>query len=214
MQSALGRSYAKLSVLQAAARQRDKAIASCRRGLELLDHSIQEAQEVAGTPGDLGRTYFVLGAVLMILQRHEEATRAFEQSVAQLRADLDAAPADAGRRKALSISYYHLANTQLQSGKVAESAATALERQQLWSDNTDEVYDAVCETARCIGKARSDEERQRYTAQAIAVLRRAVGMGLKNAEGVRTDAELAPLRERADFQQLVAEVAKNDRAGK
>jgi serine/threonine protein kinase len=214
MQSALARSYAKLSVLQAAARQRDKAIASCRRGLELLDHSIQEAKEVAGTPGDLGRTYYVLGAVLMILQRHEEASRAFEQSVAQLRSDLDAAPMDTGRRKALSISYYHLAHTQLQSGKVAESAATALERQQLWSDNADEVYDAVCETARCIGKAKSDEERQRYTAQAIDVLRRAVGMGLKNAKAVQTDAELAPLRERADFQQLVADVAKNDHAVK
>jgi tetratricopeptide (TPR) repeat protein len=214
MQSALARSYTRLSVLQAAARQRDKAIASCRRGLELLDHSIQEAREIAGTPRDLGRTYFVLGAVLMDLRRHEEASRAFEQSIAQLRADLDAAPADAGRRKALSISYYHLAQTQLQSGHVAESAATALERQQLWADNADEVYDVACETARCIDKASSDEERKRYTDQAIDVLRRAVALGLKNAAAMQSDQDLTPLHGNAEFKKLVAEVAKNDRARK
>ena len=48
------------------------------------------------------------------------------------------------------------------------------------------------------GKAEAD--------QAMAVLRKAVDMGYRDASGFRTDSALDPLRRREDFKKLIGEV--------
>jgi hypothetical protein len=54
-------------------------------------------------------------------------------------------------------------------------------------------------------------ERRRYADRALAVLRQAVALGLKDAQAVRRDPDMAPLRGRPDFERLVAELAKRER---
>src|SRR5262249_39462040 len=50
VQVALATSYARLSVLQAGARDTEGALRSCRRGLELLDQGVGTDAEAAGDP--------------------------------------------------------------------------------------------------------------------------------------------------------------------
>ena len=49
---------------------------------------------------------------------------------------------------------------------------------------------------------------QFYGDQAMAMLRDAVGKGYKDAAHMKKDADLDPIRDRAEFKKLVAEVEK------
>jgi serine/threonine protein kinase len=222
VQGTLVKTYAELSVLQAAQGRRDEAARSARRGVELLDPEGGIDAALLGTHEELGQAAFVLGALLMNLSRHEEAITPFRQAVAHQGVVLEAKPKDAKARKVLSTFYYHLAHVQLEANHRDESAATALGRQKLWPDNADEVYDVACEVARCaarVGRGKAEEkltpqeqqERGRYADQAVSVLRQAVALGLKDAAAVKRDPDLKPLQARDDFQKLVAEMAARER---
>ena len=54
------------------------------------------------------------------------------------------------------------------------------------------------------GKAEAD--------QAMALLRKAVGMGYRDAGAVRTDSALDPLRQREDFKKLLTELEQKSAA--
>jgi tetratricopeptide (TPR) repeat protein len=205
--------YAELAVFQAAVGQRPEAVRSCRRGLELLDRLDWEERKALGDHKDLGVTCFLIGAVLMILERHDEAAPAFEQAVRHQRAVLEESPGDRKLRKVLSVSYFHLAYVQRQAGRLAESAATSLARRKLWPDDADEVHDVACELALCAARvpASREEERRRYCDQAVDVLRQAVALGLKDPADVRRNPDFKLLRGRDDFQKLVKEMEDRER---
>jgi tetratricopeptide (TPR) repeat protein len=223
LRGALAKGYAQLAVLQAASRQRDDALRSARRGVELLEGLGPDDPAAPGGDVELGQTGFVLGALLMNLGRHDEAAAAFREAIRHQEAALAAAPADGKQRKALSVSYYHLDHVLLQAGHVADSAASVLRRQQLWADNADEVYDTACELARCaakVGAGKSDTaltpeqraERAHYGDLAVATLRQAIALGLKDAAAVRADGDFTILGGRADFRELVEALAKKEKA--
>ena len=117
--------YAQLAVFQAAAGQRDEAIASCRRGLELLDRLTATDRTEVADPKTLALTCFLLGGVLMNLHRPEEAVHPFEQAIQLQRVVFEQDTTDRTRRKALSHFYFHLAHVQRQAGRVDDSAATS-----------------------------------------------------------------------------------------
>jgi serine/threonine-protein kinase len=78
-----------------------------------------------------------------------------------------------------------------------------------------DAYDAACALARCIAQVEKDkrgtkEERASqlrfYADQAMAMLRDAAAKGFKNAAHMKKDTDLDPLRQREDFQKLLAEL--------
>jgi tetratricopeptide (TPR) repeat protein len=217
----LAEQYAELSVFQAAAGQPSEATQSGLRGLDYLNRLSWADRVTIGDHKDLGTTCFLLGAVLMNLGRFEEAGQAFQQAIRHQQAVLEESPANRNLRKVLSVSYFHLAHVQREAGRLTESAATALERQKLWPDDAEEVYDVACELARCaskvaLGKADQaltsleQQERRRYADQAMTVLRQAVSLGLKDAAAVQGDPDLKLLHTRPDFQKLVDDLAKKE----
>jgi tetratricopeptide (TPR) repeat protein len=217
----LGEQYAELAVFQAAGGQRTEAVRSCRRGLELLRRLPWPERQAHGSDRELGVTFFLLGAALMNLDQPGEAAGAFQQAVRHQRAALDEVPADRPRRKALSVYFFHLGHVLRQDGRLAESAATALERLKLWPDEPDEVYDVACELARCgaaVAAGKADAvltasqraERRHFCDEAVRVLGQAVALGLKGAASVRRDPDLAILRPRDDFQELVRGLASKE----
>ncbi len=221
----LAEQYAQLGVFQAAAGQRDEALVSCRRGLDLLNQLTTQDKKDFGDPKTLSVTCFVLGALLMNLHRSEEAVPAFQQAIEHQRVVFEQKPDDRARRKVLSNYYYHLAHVQLQAGRVEDSAATALERLKLWPNDPDEVHDVACEIARCaavVAPGKKDSElspqeqkrRRAYADQAMAILRQAVKLGLKDAAAVRRTTDLKPLWDRDDFRKLVEEMANRERRRK
>lgn len=155
------------------------------------------------------------GQVLRQLNRLEEALAAYQSAVAHFRAVLAKTPGAVRARQMLSDSYFAVAELQRLRRRPADAAAAALERRQLWPDRPGELYNVACELALCIplvgkeGAELTDAERaaqRRYADLALEVLRQAGDQGFKDVKRLQTDADLAPLRSRPDFQQLLAEL--------
>src|SRR5262249_19631844 len=159
----------------------------------------------------LGTACFVLGAILLDLKRPTEALEPMQQAVLHLDAIFQEKPGRPERRKALSKALFHLGEIQRRLSRPAEAAATALQRGKVWPRDRDEVYEVACELGRCMktvgGKSTlspaEEAERRRYGDQAMAVLKRAVAIGLRDVPAAAKDEDLALLRDRQDFQALV-----------
>jgi tetratricopeptide (TPR) repeat protein len=206
-----------LGVLQAVRGQRAEALRCLQKASALLDEAARDSSEPPESPAEAGETCFLLGAGLMNLGHNEDALSAFRQALVYQRAALAAGPKSAAARKALSQSYFNLAHIQRELGRLREAAATALERQQLWPDNADELYDVACELAMCIPRVgqpghklspQQEAERARYVSQALAALRRAVAAGFRDADHLKKDDDLAPLRPSQEFQELLKKLEK------
>jgi tetratricopeptide (TPR) repeat protein len=72
------------------------------------------------------------------------------------------------------------------------------------------LYEAACAHSRCAPLAEQPAAREQLAAQAVDLLRRAVGAGFQDAARLKKDADLDPLRRRTDFQKLLAEVEKSE----
>ena len=101
-----------------------------------------------------------------------------------------------------------------QGDRPAALAAAAKLRDLGWDPATD-AFVAAWTLARCVAIVEKDDkldeakrraEMQFYADQAMAMLRDAVAKGYKNAEHMKTDKDLDPLREREDFKKVVAEL--------
>jgi hypothetical protein len=104
---------------------------------------------------------------------------------------------------------------QRELGQAPEAAATALEQQKLWPDNTGELCNVARELALAaavvgMGKrdlsAQEQAERRRIAGQAVAALQRAVSLGYKDGDRLRKDPELELLRPRDDFRKLLEQL--------
>jgi hypothetical protein len=103
------------------------------------------------------------------------------------------------------------ANAGLGDRAGAKQAAETL--RDLGWDPAADPYAAACALAQCVPIVEKDDtldaaERQAeiefYADQAMSLLREAVAKGYKNFSQLKTDKNLDPLREREDFQQVVA----------
>jgi tetratricopeptide (TPR) repeat protein len=215
------RSLTYLGMVQLALRQRRAALSSFHGALALLAPIAREAPERSEAPQEQGQTCYLLGAGLRQAGQQVDGIPALRQAVAWQRVALARAPKVVAIRKTLSASCFELGEALRAAGRLAEAAATCRERQKLWPDNADETYDAACELGRCAvavkkGKTRlppqEQAEHDRYLEEAMAVLRRAVALGLRDPRGVRRDEDMQPLLARADFKKLLEEMEKRERA--
>jgi tetratricopeptide (TPR) repeat protein len=213
------RAYTYLGVVQAAGLlQRGDALASLHTALDLLKKAGEPAA-LLDEPGEQAETCFLLGAGLMNLGRPAESILPFQRAVEHGRAALARASHSRALRKALSRSYFHLGQMQRDVGRPAEAATTCRQRQKLWPDDANELFDAARELCLCaegIAKGKkgpdADEQaqRRRYLDEAMDVLRQALARGLKGAREVRQDSDLKLLRDRADFKELLAEMGRRE----
>jgi hypothetical protein len=102
-------------------------------------------------------------------------------------------------------------------GRVAEAAAASMRRRELWPADPDELYDVARELTRCAALAargagdltpaqRADPAS--YADQGMATLRQAIDNGYKDLDRLRQDPDLAPLRERREFKELLQRLEK------
>jgi serine/threonine-protein kinase len=147
-----------------------------------------------------------------------------KKAVDQGRVELDAAPLDRDRRKALSQACSNLIVTLQKAGRFEQAAAIALQRQELWPGDANELYNVACELAlsapgpapadtAASGDARpvssssssNDNEtiRRRIADQAIAALGRAVLAGFYDVRWMSRDPDLEVLHARDDFKALL-----------
>ena len=116
-----------------------------------------------------------------------------------------------------------LAACQAGTGKFGEALATAEGIEKLGWEAKSDAFMAACAYSSCVaaleGQAglsaeRRAEQSRLFSERAIAALRLAVAKGFSEIRHVKEDEDLRPLRDRKDFQELVAEMGNKAGKGK
>jgi tetratricopeptide (TPR) repeat protein len=138
--------------------------------------------------------------------RHPRALACFEEAVKYQKVAHAKDPSRS--RQWLDSHYSMLAATLRELGRPAEAAAATRERVPLWPDRPAELVRTASDLARCIPLAGGDPKRAKSLAdEVLALLTRAIAKGFRDAAQLKADEGLAPLRDRADFQKLLTDLA-------
>jgi tetratricopeptide (TPR) repeat protein len=154
---------------------------------------------------------------LLFRERGElnEARRLLERAIGYEKSALQANPRHPTYRLFLRNHYVALAETFLRLKEHSEAARAAEAMAGTRPENATDAYTGVCQLARCILLAQqddklTDEERvqggRSYADRAMRLLRVSIEQGFHDAEHVKTNSDLDPLRSREDFQALLAQL--------
>jgi tetratricopeptide (TPR) repeat protein len=104
------------------------------------------------------------------------------------------------------------ASTQVRAGQVAEAVAEVAELAKSGSGPASQWYDFACVYAVAAGKVA--DKKQQYGDRAMELLHKAVKAGFENASYMKKDTDLGPLRDRDDFEKLLAGLEAKSRPKK
>jgi non-specific serine/threonine protein kinase/serine/threonine-protein kinase len=218
-----------LGVAQRAAGKLDSALKSSRRSIEILERLDRQYPGVLAYREGLAQAYNLMSD---LHRRRSEpaASLAFAEKARPLLERLIAEHADDdGARIDLSHTYNNIARVRQQSAESAEALRSfqrAIDLLEALPDlDARNSYNLACNLALCLPLIGAKEgtqgvddpealppgekvRREVYGDRAIEVLRRAARGGLVNSDVLLSDPDLAAIRGRADFQQLVKEVDK------
>jgi tetratricopeptide (TPR) repeat protein len=206
-----------LGVVLAGQGHHQDALAMYLRAVEHGEAAFARAPQVLIFGLFLGTQYRNVGLMLRTLGRPDEAVRASRRTIEHWRRLVRENPAVPVFRGRLYAECLDLARFLVARGRKAEAAepfrlaAAVLEDQPRKTGG--DLYNLACaraQAAAAIGEgpggptAEDRQERDRLIAGALDALRQSIELGSQTAQHIRTDADLAILRGRADFQALVA----------
>jgi tetratricopeptide (TPR) repeat protein len=187
-----------------------------RRALDLQQRLVDDFPGVPAYSNELGRTSGNMAELLLQQGRPAEARGHAERAVRYQQVALKLLPSNPAYASALARHYRVLAEALVQLGDHAAAARAAAEtpRPPAPDEWADRYWAGIL--ARCIPLAEQDstlpvEERQAlaraYGDRAMVLLRSSAQRGsAPRLPPLKADPKLAPLRSRADFQQLIREV--------
>jgi tetratricopeptide (TPR) repeat protein len=211
----LARSHNSLGNLLRATGRPARAEAAYRAALALQKQLVADFPDQPDKRNDLAGTLGNL-AILGIEQGHFAAAKAYlDEALPHHQAALKANPRHPTYRQFYRNNLVALA--QALAGLLDRAAAVKVAEQirDLGWNPGEDAYDAACALAKCIPIVEKHEkldaeERQAavqfYGDEAMKLLRDAVAKGFKNAAQMKADRNLAPLRNRDDFQKLLADL--------
>jgi serine/threonine protein kinase/tetratricopeptide (TPR) repeat protein len=188
-----------------------------RRALDLRKKLTDDFPSVPGHHTSLGDTLRKLALLLRDRGDIAAAAPLWEQAIDQYRAAVKVNPDAVELRRSLFLSCWNLADARLRLGEHPSAARLAGELPSFFLDSWEDCYHATRLLARCAGLAAKDaglaEEQRRplaheYAKQAVQMLREAIRRGYKDVRFIQDDRILDVLRDREDFQQLLAELEK------
>jgi tetratricopeptide (TPR) repeat protein len=160
----------------------------------------------ASVNGDIGGILHNLGRCHADAGRHEKALALCQDAIKYQKVAYAQNPT--GSRPWLDHHYVLQAAMLRKLQRPAEAAAASRERARLWSDQPAKRIDAAGDIARCVPLAGMDAQLAKALAdEAMALIAQAIAQGYRDGKRLQADAALAPLRERADFRKLLAELA-------
>lgn len=202
----------RLKLAEASVRQTDleKARQHLERGLKQARQLKELMSKSPRATMDLATTYVDFGRVELQAGNTAKAMQLFDDALALLQ---PAAIEDPQNNELQST----LMMTLARRGQHAVAAKTAEQFRRLAPNNINNQFNIACCYGRCaaavaMGRPASeltDQEQathRKYSQQAVAALRSAVSAGFKDKETLATDPDLAPLRDLAEFPQLLAEI--------
>jgi tetratricopeptide (TPR) repeat protein/tRNA A-37 threonylcarbamoyl transferase component Bud32 len=150
-----------------------------------------------------------------------QARRWLEEAQPHHQAALQANPRHPDYRQFYWNNLMVLTQSCAGQGDQAAAVEAATRVHDLGWDPPGNAYNAACALAMCVpivetddkaSKEERDRQMQFYAEQAMTMLRDAVAKGFKDAAHMKKDTDLDPLRSRADFQKLLAELEAKAKA--
>jgi tetratricopeptide (TPR) repeat protein len=199
--------YDQLAHVQETMAEPANAEQSYRRSREVWESLVAAHAGNSLYQSHLGATLNDLGHLREVQGRSQEALADYQEAGKHLRLAHARQPEEANIRQWLGTHYFNLARLQRELGRPAEAAAAAVARQKLWPGNGQEFYSLAGELAACAALSiDKPAERQQFSDEAMQALRQAIASGYRDADKLRSDKKLDPLRQRPDFQKLQAEL--------
>jgi eukaryotic-like serine/threonine-protein kinase len=161
-------------------------------------------------PGDPVYAAGVAGAlnnsadVLQKMNRPEEAIKTFEKALEHQKMAFARGPHSAEHRRFLGKVYGNLARAYRLARQPAAAVPLSLERRKLWPGNPTELYRIVRDFLLAAQLAEKDSaDQRRYQDLALETIRLAVEAGYRDEKELRSNPELAVLRNRPEFERLL-----------
>jgi tetratricopeptide (TPR) repeat protein len=205
-------------------RSPDQALGPLEEGRKLRKELVEKDPNNVQHQAALAASYDNLGHLHYVKKQFAEAADAYGQAVKHQRIVFQLARQALGARKTLSWYYEDHAKALRELVRPEEAAAVSRERLNLWPKEPIQLYNGACELATCVAlvekerpprpAAEQDELRDRLADQAMDALRQAVAQGFTRIEYIRRGEKgknLDPLRARADFQKLLAELEEKEK---
>jgi tetratricopeptide (TPR) repeat protein/serine/threonine protein kinase len=192
----------------------DKAIEEYQKAVTAWEQMVAKSPK-APNHNALGAELNDLALILRDRGQPVEARQLLERAVRHQKAALEITPQDPKYQQHLRNHYWSLAETLVRLKEHGAAAKAAAELPAVFSDSWQEYYLAAGFLARCVPLAEKDAQlpephrqalAQSYADRAMDLLRQAIRKGFKNAKKMKEDPDLDPLRPRADFQKLLAEL--------
>lgn len=191
------------------------ALANRQKARAIAEKLVRASPANMDDRSNLGAALNNEGVLLAANGRMHEALTVYQQAIVHQQLAYDRAPEVKQYRQFLSNHLFGFSSVSRRLGQPDAAAAAALQRRQLWPGNPTELVRVAAEIAMCIpllakGQTeRSPEEqaeRSRYADQAMDALRQSIAAGYTDFSRLQKAPEFAPLRARADFQQLLADL--------
>jgi tetratricopeptide (TPR) repeat protein/tRNA A-37 threonylcarbamoyl transferase component Bud32 len=213
----LALSHNNLGILLRATGRGKEAEGEYRQARDLQQQLAHDFPAVPDYQNELAGTLVNLAELARSRQDYAGARRLLEEALPHHQAALKANPRHLVYRTFFRNNTQALADTSLHLGDHAEAAAAADRLAPLAVDPPNDLYNAACFLARCVPLAAKDDKlpearRQElardYADRAMTALRQAVARGFKDVAHLKKDRDLDPLRQRDDFQKLLADLEK------
>jgi tetratricopeptide (TPR) repeat protein len=191
-----------------------------RAYLQALAHRRKLASDFSSIPDYQSRLGDTLQNLAMVLRERKELTTArghLKEAICRQGAALAVNPRNPTYRENLCNHYSVLADTLIDLGEHAEAAKAAAEPPRIRPDSLPDYRDSSGQLAHCVSLALKDarlspSKRQElandYAGQAVQLLQKAIKIGYKDLNSLKTDPNLDVLRSREDFKQVLHELAQ------
>ena len=190
----LGNVLRRADRLEAAERELTTSL-EIRERLHETGASPSSLSHLASSCNDLGVLYHEMG-------RYEEALRGYARAIAHEQDALDRSPENPTFRHYMTLHHLNSCRSLLELDRTEEAAEAARRAEVFEPDDPRNLLRVAGHLCSCATRA-ADGRAAGYGDEATSCLRRAVELGFDDAEELETNEELAPLRDRPDFQALV-----------
>jgi serine/threonine-protein kinase len=202
-QSPLARNYLSLGEALGTAGDPRGSAETYRRAIDLFSKLVLTSPADVEYRSGLGEALGHLGTSLHMQGRDEAAISAIRRAIESQRIAVHKAPQVSQYRRLLSSHYHGLAESLRSLGRVHEAIDAIRRRRASRPEDPTELYDVACELSLCVPIV-SGVEKESLASEAMDALQAAVSAGWSNARHTAGDLNLSPLRDRADFQQILA----------
>ena len=182
-----------------------EATQSFRGAMEVYERLVRDHPSAPNYRSSLGGALNNL-AMIEIRQGHLlEAQQRLEQATEHQRAALAALPRHPVYRRFLRNHLSNLARVHRVLNQPAEAARVSREWADLVRGDPADLYNVGCSLALCVPLAQG-ELKQTLANEAVGMLKSAIAAGWSNAQHTDRDPDLGSLRDRSDYQALVAKL--------